>query len=259
MSTSNTQHWSPEQYAKHARFVSTLGVPVIDLLSPKRGESILDLGCGDGALTMKLIELGCTVVGVDSSADMVAAAKSLGLTAYVIDGESLRFTSEFDAVFSNAALHWMKDPEHVIAGVWRSLKPGGRFVGEFGGYGNVATIVKAIEAALSSRGLAVDSPWFFPRIEEYRGLLEACGFEIKHMALIPRPTQLTGDVSGWLDMFAQPYTALLPITEKQGFISEIVGALRHALCDAHGNWTADYVRLRFSATKSYSNTAVRIT
>lgn len=153
MSSSNTQHWSPEQYAKHARFVSTLGVPVIGLLSPNRGESILDLGCGDGALTMKLMELGCTVVGVDSSADMVAAAKSLGLNAHVIDGESLRFTSEFDAVFSNAALHWMKDPERVITGVWRSLKPGGRFVGEFGGYGNVATIVRAIESALSSRGL----------------------------------------------------------------------------------------------------------
>jgi trans-aconitate methyltransferase len=207
---------------------------------------------------MKLMELGCTVVGVDSSAEMVAAAKSLGLNVHVIDGGSLRFTSEFDVVFSNAALHWMKDPKNVIAGVWRSLKPGGRFVGEFGGYDNVATIVRAIESALSSRGLAVAGPWFFPCIEEYRGLLEACGFKVKHIALIPRPTQLPGDVSGWLDMFAQPYTALLPITEKQGFISEVVEALRPALCDANGNWTADYVRLRFSAMKSHTNPAVRI-
>ena len=143
MTSSQAQHWNPEQYGKNARFVSDLGMPVVDLLSPQSGERILDLGCGDGALSLKLVELGCKVVGVDSSAEMIRAAHSLGLDAHVVDGQSLPYDNEFDAVFSNAALHWMKEPEKVIAGVWRALRPGGRFVGEFGGYGNAATIFTA--------------------------------------------------------------------------------------------------------------------
>ena len=249
MSSSHAQHWDPAQYAEHARFVSDLGIPVMELLAPKPGERILDLGCGDGALTLKLAKHGCTVVGVDSSPEMVAAAKSLGLTAQVMNGHTLPFTNKFDAVFSNAALHWMTHPKDVIASVWRALKPGGRFVGEFGGYGNVASIVTAIESALSSRGVAVATPWFFPRPEEYRGLLEDRGFAVESLALIPRPTPLPGDMGGWLQTFAQPYASALSATERPGFISQIVTALRPVLCDATGNWHADYVRLRFSATK----------
>jgi trans-aconitate methyltransferase len=247
-------YWDPAQYAKHARFVSDLGMPVVELLAPKPGERILDLGCGDGALTIKLVELGCNVIGVDSSPGMIAAAKSLGLNAQVMDGQTLPFINEFDAVFSNAALHWMKNPEQVIAGVWRALNSGGRFVGEFGGYGNVAAIVAAIESALSSRGVAVATPWFFPRPEKYRGLLEDRGFAIESLTLIPRPTPLPADMGGWLQTFAQPYTSALPAPERPGFISEIVEALRPALCDAHGIWHADYVRLRFSATKPHTST-----
>lgn len=254
MSSSHTQHWDPTQYAEHARFVSDLGMPVMELLSPKPGERILDLGCGDGALTLKLAILGCTVVGINSSSEMVAAAKLLGLNAQVMDGQALPFTNEFDAVFSNAALHWMKNPEQVVAGVWRALKPAGRFVGEFGGYGNVGAIVTAIESFLSSRNVTVANPWFFPRPEEYRGLLEAMGFSVDSIALIPRPTPLPGDVGGWLETFAQPYTSALPATEKRSFISEIVEALRPVLCDAKGTWHADYVRLRFSATKLPTST-----
>lgn len=249
MSSSNTQHWNPAQYAANARFVSDLGMLVVELLSPQPGESILDLGCGDGALTIKLVELGCNVVGVDSSPEMITAAKSLGLNAHVVDGQSLQFTNEFDAVFSNAALHWMNNPERVISGVWRALKPGGRFVGEFGGYGNVSTIIAAIESTLASRGLAVTCPWYFPRPEEYRGLLEVTGFEVEHIAQLARPTPLPGDVGGWLETFAQPYTSSLPVAERQGFISQIVKALRPTLCDANGDWQADYVRVRFSAMK----------
>lgn len=249
MPSSKTQRWDPTQYGKNARFVSDLGVPVVELLSPQPKERILDLGCGDGALTVKLGEVGCTLVGVDSSAAMVKATKALGLETYVMDGESLRFTNEFDAVFSNAALHWMKNPQRVIAGVWQALKPGGRFVSEFGGYGNVATIIAAIESALHTRGIVVANPWFFPGIEEYKGLLEAGGFEIKFISLIPRPTLLPGDVGGWLETFAQPYTSALPADERQSFTSEIVETLRNVLCDADGKWNADYVRLRFFAKK----------
>jgi trans-aconitate methyltransferase len=249
MASSSSQHWNPAQYAEHARFVSDLGKPVVELLAPKACEHILDLGCGDGALTLKLAKFGCTVVGVDSSPEMVAAAKSLGLTAQVMDGQTLPFTKEFDAVFSNAALHWMNHPKDVIASVWRALNHGGRFVAEFGGYGNVAAIVTAIEAALSSRDLTVANPWFFPRPEEYRELLEAVGFSVDSLALIPRPTPLPGDMGGWLQTFAQPYISALPAAETHGFISEVVNALRPVLCDSNGTWHADYVRLRFSARK----------
>src|SRR5947208_16977670 len=136
MTVTAHQTWSPEQYAQQARFVSDLGMPVVELLAPRAGERILDVGCGDGSLTKKLVELGCQVVGVDASPAMVAAAQAVGLDARVMDGQSLPFEQEFDAVFSNAALHWMPRSEVVIAGVWRSRKPGGRFVGECGSAGN---------------------------------------------------------------------------------------------------------------------------
>ena len=131
------QSWDPDAYARNARFVSDLGAPVVELLAPLAGERILDLGCGDGALTIKLVELECEVVGVDASAPQVEAARRLGLDARVADGARLGFNAEFDAVFSNAAIHWMKPPDDVIASVWRALRPGGRFVGEFGGHGCV--------------------------------------------------------------------------------------------------------------------------
>lgn len=252
MTSLHTQHWNPEQYGKNARFVSDLGMPVIELLSPQPGERILDLGCGDGALSLKLLNLGCRVVGVDSSTEMIRATKSLGLDARVMDGQSLTFDNEFDAVFSNAALHWMIEPELVIGGVWRALNQNGRFVGEFGGYGNVAAIISALESALSVRGLAALNPWYFPRPEEYRKLLEARGFEVQVIDHIPRPTLLPGDASCWLETFAQPYIFALPAVERKGFIAEVVDVLHHVLCDASGEWKADYVRLRFSATKRSS-------
>ena len=249
MTSSHSQHWNPEQYGENAQFVSDLGMAAVALLSPQPGERILDLGCGDGVLSLKLVDIGCKVVCVDSSAEMIEAAISLGLDAHVVDGQSLRFDNEFHAVFSNAALHWMKKPEQVVAGVWRALKPGGRFVGEFGGYGNVASIVKALASAPSAGGVAAPDPWYFPRPDEYRKLLESRGFQVTLVDLIPRPTALPGDVGGWLETFAQPYTSALPVVERRGFIAEVVAALRNVLCDTNGDWAADYVRLRFSATK----------
>ena len=242
--------WNPNSYAENARFVSDLGASVIDLLSPQAGERILDLGCGDGALTSELSNRGCHVVGIDSSPAMIAASRNRGLDARVIDGQFLRFNNEFDAVFSNAALHWMSDPKSVIDGVWRALRPGGRFVGEFGGDGNVATIVSAIESALAARGLSVDCPWFFPGPDDYQERLESVGFEVRDIALFSRPTMLPGDVRGWLTTFAHPYTVVVPKDERNEFISEIVDSLRKTLVDSDGNWIADYFRLRFAATKS---------
>src|SRR5262249_10134177 len=154
-----------------ARFVADLGEPVVELLAPRPGERILDLGCGDGVLTEKLVQMGCSVVGVDGSPLQIAAARARGLDAHVLDGERLTFTHEFDAVFSNAALHWMKRADDTIAGVYRALRPGGRFVAECGGHGCVATIAGALHAALGRRGIdgARVNPWYFPTPEEYGG------------------------------------------------------------------------------------------
>lgn len=250
MSSPQPQHWNPAQYGKNARFVSDLGVPVLELLAPQPGERILDLGCGDGALTIKLSKMGCRVFGVDASAEMVDAAKALGLDAQVQDGQALAFDGEFDAVFSNAALHWMQQPRQVMRGVARALKAGGRFVAEFGGHGNVAAIVGALESALRARGLPIANPWFFPQPEAYQTMLEAEGFEVQSIELIPRPTLLPGDVKAWLETFAQSFSAAVPLADRPAFIAEVVQALRPRLCNAKGDWYADYVRLRFAARKA---------
>jgi trans-aconitate methyltransferase len=246
-----TQEWSSSRYAKNARFVSDLGEAVLDLLNPKPGERILDLGCGDGALTEKITAVGAEVVGVDGSSDMVAAAKRRGIDARVADSYSLNFHSEFDAVFSNAALHWMRrDPDAVIQGVRRTLKPGGRFAAEMGGHGNVAAITVAICATLEVYGVQDPAsliPWYFPTPDEYRERLERAGFVVEYIALIPRPTPLPSGIRGWLETFAIPFTKSVPEVRHRAFLDEVAERLRPVLCDERGRWTADYARLRFSA------------
>jgi len=246
------QTWDPERYARNARFVAELGAPVAELLAPRAGERILDLGCGDGVLTAKLTSMGCAVIGVDASAPQIDAARRLGLDVRVMNGEALEFDSEFDAVFSNAALHWMSDPAKVIAGVHRALKPHGRFVAEFGGHGCVAKIRKALVEALNRRGINGEaaSPWYFPTVEDYSQQLTRGGFVVSYIALIPRPTPLPGDVTGWLETFAESFTSTLSPADRPSYIAEVRETLRPELCDAEGKWTADYVRLRFGANKS---------
>ena len=248
---SSTQTWDPERYARNARFVSDLGMPVVQLLAPRPGERILDLGCGDGVLAAKLAEMGCEVVGVDSSEMQVAAARKLGVDARVIAGEALAFRDEFDAVFSNAALHWMLRPDEVIAGVWRALRRGGRFVAEMGGQGNVEAIRSALVDAVNGHGIDGDAlvPWYFPSIADYSARLRKAGFVVSYISLFARPTPLPGDVSAWLENFAENFLRPLPAAKRPAFLEEVREALRPKLCDASGNWTADYVRLRFAAQK----------
>jgi trans-aconitate methyltransferase len=245
------QTWDPDRYARNARFVADLGAPVVDLLAPRAGERILDLGCGDGVLTAKLASLGCQVIGVDASPQQIDAARKLGLDARVMNGDALDFDSEFDAVFSNAALHWMRDPAKVVAAVNRALRPHGRFVGEMGGRGCVAKIKKALVEALKRRGLDGEaaSPWYFPTVEDYSRHLTSGGFVVNYIALIPRPTPLPGDVTGWLETFAESFTSTLSPAERPSYIAEVREALRQELCDTEGKWTADYIRLRFAAIK----------
>jgi trans-aconitate methyltransferase len=253
----SVQSWNSEQYAREARFVAELGAPVLELLAPKPGERILDLGCGDGALTRLLAAKGCSVVGVDSSPAFIDAARALGLDARIGDARTLSFDGEFDAVFSNAVLHWVRPPETAIDGVWRALRPGGRFVGEMGGHGCVAAIVGALGDGLAARGLdaSLVNPWYFPSVADYGARLVARGFRIESIELIPRPTPLPGELRGWLETFAQSFTSALPEGERAGFLDEVSQRLRPALCDAAGRWTADYVRLRFRVVRPIEPTA----
>lgn len=243
------QQWNAAGYAQHARFVADLGEPLLALLAPQPGERILDLGCGDGALTAKLAETGATVVGVDRSHELLAAAQSRGLDARWMEGQALTFAAEFDAVFSNAALHWMTQPDAVIKGVARALRPGGRFVGEFGGHGNVAAIVVALLAVLARRGVDGEAllPWYYPTAEEYQARLESHGFRVDDLKLLPRPTRLPTGMAGWLETFAAPFLHALPEGERRTAQDEVIGLLKPVLCDSLNRWAADYVRLRFRA------------
>lgn len=246
---SSAQGWDPDRYARNARFVSELGAPVVELLEPRPNERILDLGCGDGVLTERLVSMGCDVVGVDSSAAQVDAARRRGLQALVMDAESLSFDAQFDAVFSNAVLHWVKDADRMIAGVRRALKPGGRFVAELGGHGCVDKIVEALYAALSRRNIdgRAHDPWTFPTVADYRRRLQRGGFDVTTIALISRPTRLPGSMTAWLETFAESFTSALAASQRASFLAEVEEALRPELQDSDGGWTADYVRLRFAA------------
>ena len=246
--TTRQQAWQPKDYAANARFVSDLAGAVLEWLDPKSGEHILDLGCGDGALTVKLMEIGAHVVGVDASENFIEAAQARGVDAHLMNGESLQFDRAFDAVFSNAALHWMTNPGAVIDGVERALKPGGRFVAEFGGFGNVAAIATALRAVAQIRGgdASLTAPWFFPSIEEYSGLLRARGFQVDRIGLYPRQTPLKTGMGPWLKTFRTPFFEQFA-EEADSAVQDVVDLLEPALCDAHGNWMADYVRLRVEA------------
>jgi SAM-dependent methyltransferase len=254
MDSNRPQLWNPEIYQRDAGFVATLGAPLLELLAPQSGEQVLDLGCGDGTLTLRLQEAGCEVLGVDSSPDQVAAARARGLRAEVVDGHALPFVDRFDAVFSNAALHWMLNPAAVLAGVARALKPGGRFVAEMGGAGNVDSVIRAYGAEYAPLGIALDAhnPWFFPDETRYAELLRAAGLEPVALHRFARPTRLPGDVSDWLNLMTQSFTAAVAPDERPPLVARVRERLKPSACNAEGQWTLDYVRLRIVARKPES-------
>jgi trans-aconitate methyltransferase len=243
------QNWQARRYSATADFVSSLATPVLELLSPQPGERILDLGCGDGVLSEKIVAAGAELVAVDAAPDMVAAAITRGIDARLMPGQDLTFEREFDAVFSNAALHWMHPPDSVLAGVGRALKPGGRFVGEMGGHNNTAAILVALAAVLGRRGLDAHrlTPWYFPSAASYRKKLEGAGFSVTDIGIFPRPTVLTSGIAAWLDNFAEDFLGVLPEPDRQAARAEVADLLRPVLVDETGAWIADYVRLRFRA------------
>jgi trans-aconitate methyltransferase len=245
-----TQTWSPSGYAHHAAFVPALGAGILEKLAPLAGERILDLGCGDGALTERLIARGAGVVGVDASPEMVAAARARGIDAQLMDATRLTFDHEFDAVFSNAVLHWVHDQDAVLAGVSRALVPGGRFVAEFGGFTNIAAISVALRAVLGGRGIPFSRHWYYPTPAAYSALLERHGFTVELATLFPRPTPLPTGMSGWLHTFGQGVFSAVPEHQRVEVEQEIIDLLKPSLCDEQGNWTADYVRLQVIARTS---------
>jgi SAM-dependent methyltransferase len=245
-----TNHWNPKTYNKHTAFVSQLALPVVDLLDPKEGESILDVGCGEGTLAIEIERRGAKVIGVDMSPQMVAEAKNSGIEAYVGSVTDLPYEEAFDAVFSNATLHWVKDARCAVQNIAKALKSSGRFVCEFGGEGNAYHVVSAMQEVFAKHpGFGVfENPWYFPSVEEYKSLLEAEGFRVEYIEHIPRPTPID-DISNWLDIFANGITSHLAKTQFEIIKSECKEILKKTNYSKDEGWMVDYKRLRVKAVK----------
>ncbi|MGQ0559159.1 MAG: class I SAM-dependent methyltransferase [Sphingosinicella sp.] len=251
--------WSPADYARTANFVHELASEVLVLLAPQPGEQILDLGCGDGALSEKIGVLGARVIGLDASEEMVEAARARGVEAYVADAESLDLGGQverfglFDAVFSNAALHWMLDADAVASGVYAILRDGGRFIGEMGGAGNLARLRTALRNELTERGIEppASDPHWYPTVEDFVRLYGVAGFVNVHAESFERPTPLPGSLADWLKTFRAGYFTMLGVSEadRDAIAAGVEARAEEALRGGDGTWVADYVRLRFAMAK----------
>jgi SAM-dependent methyltransferase len=243
----STSKWNAADYARVGGFVPELGAAALDLLDPKPGERILDVGCGDGALTHKIVERGADVVGVDNSRDLAAVARAIGIDVRIGDATTMDFDSEFDAAFSNAALHWMLEKERVAAAIFRALKPGGRFAGEMGGEGNLCALRDALDDELIIRGFVPpsESANWYPSADEFADVYEATGFEAIDARLIERPTPLRHGVAAWVTTFRAGWLDRSGVPESER--AEIADAVERAV----DSDIADYVRLRFIMRKPH--------
>lgn len=249
--------WDAALYDRSFQFIPSMAADLVDVLAPQAGERVIDLGCGTGRLTAEIAARGAAVIGIDADPAMVEAARSQypDIEFRCADGADFSVGEGFDAVFSNAALHWMKTPEPVIASVAGALRPGGRFVAEMGGYRNVEVLTGSLYQALAETGIAadaVDFPWYFPRTADYAGLLEDGGFEIREIKHFERPTPLDDCPNGaadWYTMFGGNFLAPAPKAVRPGIIDRAT-ALAKAELFRDGRWFADYTRLRFNVIRS---------
>lgn len=240
--------WDAGTYQDKHAFVFKMGAGVVDLLDPRPGERILDVGCGAGQLTASIAERGAVTVGIDASGEMIAAARRNypSLDWHVMNAADFEFAEPFDALFSNAALHWVHPPENAVRCMARALRSGGRFAVEFGGKGNIDAIVTALAAETKARGITIDNPWFYPSIAEYASMLERHELDVRQAMLFDRPTPLGEGESGmrnWLIQFRAPIVGHDP-----ELLDAVVERLRPKLWDGE-KWTADYVRIRLLAIK----------
>jgi SAM-dependent methyltransferase len=243
--TVSTSDWDAGDYARVGGFVAELGEAALDLLDPQPGEHVLDVGCGDGTLTRKIVERGASVVGIDNNLSMIGAARARGLDARLMDAAELKFGEAFDAAFSNATLHWVLDKERAARAIWFALKPGGRFAGEMGGDGNLARLREALDDVLVARGFGPPTyaaNWY-PRVEDFVAVYEQAGFKDIDARLIERPTPLEHGVAAWVTTFRKGWLdrAEVPQDERP--------AIAEAVADRVGSDVADYVRLRFIMRK----------
>jgi len=255
--TRANHQWDAAAYDGKHSFVWKYGADVVELLAPQAGERVLDLGCGTGHLTKMIASSGAEVVGMDNSPRMIEQARGLypDLRFEIGDGESFHFPDPFDAVFSNAAIHWMKDQPGVAACIRRALRPGGRFIAEFGGKGNLRKIHRALYRAIASRGHNVEQTleeWkYYPSIGEYASLLEQQGFHVTYASHFERPTPLEGGVEGlrnWMQVFANNLLDALPEDAREDCIKEVEESLSPVLL-RDGTWHADYRRIRVRAVR----------
>ncbi|MCY2965599.1 MAG: methyltransferase domain-containing protein [Planctomycetota bacterium] len=247
-------HWDPQLYQGSHSFVWKLGASVVELLAPQSGERILDLGCGTGQLTAEIAKSGADVVGIDNSAKMLDEARRNhpGIRFQQGDARTFAVDEPFDALFSNAVLHWVKPPEQAVGRIHAAIKPGGRFVAEFGGRGNTELMQEAFRRLVREAGISeFETPWYFPGIGEYASLLEAHGFEVTNAALVDRPTALDGEhgLRNWFEMFLSNTLDQLPTVElRSRLLEDVEGELRPRLY-RNGTWYADYRRLRLVARR----------
>jgi ubiquinone/menaquinone biosynthesis C-methylase UbiE len=254
-------NWNANLYESRYSFVWQNASDLVELLAPRSGEKILDLGCGSGQLTRKIADLGASVVGADSAPGMLAQAceQFPELNFVLADATRMEFRAplvegSFDAVFSNAALHWMRPEKAAAANIARLLKPEGRLVAELGGKNNVRHVSEAAAQAVVEAGfqpVTEDEDWFFPSIGEYASLLEDEGLEVLYASLFDRPTPQEGGEEGfrfWLAMFGWKMFQHVPPEDAPGVLSRAEEILRPKMC-RDGEWVLDYRRLRLVARK----------
>jgi SAM-dependent methyltransferase len=241
----STSSWNAADYARVGGFVAELGGAALDLLDPQPGERILDVGCGEGTLTRKIVERGATVLGIDNSPEMIAAARANGIDAVQLDVADMTFAGEFDAAFSNATLHWVLEKEQAARAIFRALKPGARFAGEMGGEGNIASLREALDEELIIRGYLPPSEaanWYASP-DEFAAVYEAPGFEQIDARLIERPTPIEHGIAQWVTTFRRGWL------DRAGVPDEERSQIGAAVADRVGSNMADYVRLRFIMRK----------